>query len=436
MNMQNRSKYINFTITLIKWILWGSIIGIVIGSASALLLNLNDFLTKTREHNGYLLFLLPFGGAFIGYMYQYHGKSSKKGNDTVIEYLHYGQGQIPVRMGPIVFIATFITHLLGGSTGREGAAVQMGSSIAEALNRIFKIDKEDRKILIMSGVSGGFGSAFGVPLTGTFFGMEFSSLGKMKYEAIIPCFVSSFVGHMVTEAWGVNREHHDIKMVPGLSVKNIVIIIILAIIFSFVSVLYCQLRHGIKRLSEKYLKNLVIRAMVGGLIIIALTYILGTRDYLGRGLPIVDKAFEGSVVPLAFLFKLIFTAITMGTGFRGGEVIPLFFIGSTLGNTLSGIVGLPTSFLAAIGQMAVFCGATNVPITALFFSIELFRGEGISFFLIACIVSYIFSGHHSIYASQKVFQPKSRLCDLPEGISISSYENKVKNSETNNNPIE
>lgn len=427
MNTDIKSKYINFFLTLIKWIFWGSIIGVVIGSASALLLNLNDYLTDIREKKGYLLFLLPVGGAFIGYMYQYHGKGSRKGNDLVIEYLHYGQGQVPLRMGPIVFVATFITHLLGGSTGREGAAIQMGTSIAAAVNRVFKINENDRKILIMSGVSGGFGSAFGVPIAGTLFGMEFSSLGKMKYEALIPCFVASFVGYEVTEAWGVEREHHIIKSVPDISLINVGKIILLGIIFSLVSVLYSQLRHEIKALSEKYIKNLLIRAAVGGLIIIALTYILGTRDYLGRGLPIVEKAFEGNVVPLAFLFKLIFTAITMGTGFRGGEVIPLFFMGATLGNTLSGFFGLPTSFLAAIGQMAVFAGATNVPLTTLVFSIELFDGKGIEFFFIACVVSYIFSGNHSVYASQKVYEPKSRLFSLRDGITISAYEKKVKN---------
>ncbi len=424
------TKYLAFALTLMKWIFWGSIIGIVVGSTSALLLSVNDFLTQVREKNPSTLLLLPVGGIVIGYLYQYHGNNSRKGNDLIIEHIHHGQGQIPLRMGPIVFISTFITHLLGGSTGREGAAIQMGTSIAEAVNRIFKVDKIDRRILIMSGISGGFGSAFGTPLAGTIFGMEIISLGKMKYEAFIPCFVSSLVGHLVSEAWGVEHEHHIIKSIPELTGLTFIKVIATAIIFSFASVLYSQIRHGIKMFSEKYMKNLMIRAAVGGLIIIALTYLLGTRDYLGRGLPIINEAFEGHVSPLAFLNKIIFTAVTMGTGFRGGEVIPLFFVGSTLGNALSALVDLPTSFLAALGLIAVFSGASNAPIACFIFSVESFEGKGIIFFFMVCLISYIFSGHHGIYAAQKIYEPKSRLLSLPEGETISKIEQKKENFKT------
>ena len=204
-NVGRESKYMIFTLTLMKWLFWGSVIGVAVGSTSAILLNVNDFLAEVRNENNFLLFLLPLGGIVIGYIYMYHGKGSRRGNDLILEYIHNGKEEVPLRMGPIVFIATFITHLLGGSTGREGAAIQMGTSIAEAVNKFFKVDKIDRGILIMSGISGGFGSAFGAPITGTIFGMEVIALGKMKYEAMIPCFVSSFVGHFVAEAWGVKH---------------------------------------------------------------------------------------------------------------------------------------------------------------------------------------------------------------------------------------
>lgn len=419
-------KFITFISTLVKWVLWGSIIGILVGSTSALLLNTNDFLTEVREKNPFVLFFLPLGGVIIGYLYQYHGRGSRKGNDLILEHVHYGQGEIPLRMGPIVFISTFITMLFGGSTGREGAAIQMGASISEAVNRIFKVDKVDRRILIMSGISGGFGSAFGAPLTGTVFGMEIIALGKMKYEAIVPCFVASFAGHFVTTAWGVDHDHHIIKSIPQINTINIFKIIMLSIIFSLVSVLYSQLRHAVKRFSDKYLKDLMIRAAVGGTTIIFLTYLIGSRDYLGRGLPMVDKAFEGHVPPFAFLAKIVFTAITMGTGFRGGEVIPLFFIGSTLGNTLSGIIHLPASFLAALGLIAVFAGASNAPISCFLLSLELFEGKGILYFFMACLISYIFSGHHGIYGAQRIYAPKSRLLNLPPGQTISSVEESKK----------
>lgn len=428
LSSSEKPDYINFILILIKWIFWGSIIGISVGSTSALLLNVNDYLTDTRMESYILPFFLPVGGIVIGYLYQYHGKNSEKGNDLILEHIHDGKGQIPLRMGPIVFISTFITHLLGGSTGREGAAIQMGTSIAEGVNRLFKVNKIDRMILIVSGISGGFGSAFAAPLTGTIFGMEVISLGKMKYEAIVPCFVSSFVGYLVTETWGVKHEHHVINDVPKLTAGNIMKVILISIIFGLVSALYSQLRHSIKSASEKYMKNLMIRAMVGGIIIIALTYLIGTRDYLGRGVPLVEKAFLEPVDPLMFLYKIIFTAITMGTGFRGGEVIPLFVVGSALGNTLSPIVNLPLSFIAGLGFIAVFCGASNAPISCFILSIELFEGKGIVYFFMACLISYIFSGHHGIYASQKIYEPKSRLFSIPAGESITTIEEKKKSS--------
>lgn len=421
-NHNVKARHRTFLLTLTRWVLWGSLIGIIVGSASAFLINFNDFLTEVREANPFLLFLLPLGGIVIGYIYMYYGKGSRKGNDLVLEYIHHGQGEVPLRMGPIVYLCTFITQLLGGSTGREGAAIQMGASIAEGVNKLFKVDTIDRKILVISGISGGFGSAFGAPLAGTLFGMEAIVIGKTKYEALIPCFVASLVGHYVATAWGIQHEHFIIESVPDINTINLMKVIGLSIIFSFTSVLYSQLRHGVKRFSDKYLKNLMIRAFVGGIVIVALTYIIGSRDYLGRGLPMVQRAFEGDVPSSAFLWKIIFTAITMGTGFRGGEVIPLFFIGATLGNTLSNLIGMPPSFLAALGTIAVFAGATNTPISAFIFSIEMFEGKGITYFFMACLISFIFSGHHGIYASQKIYEPKSRMLNLPAGKTIKSVE--------------
>lgn len=426
-NPSDSLKYITFISILAKWILWGSIIGILVGSTSALLITVNDFLTEIRFDNSFLIYLLPLGGLIIGSIYHNYGKESDKGNNLIYEHIHHGQGQIPLRMGPVVFVSTFITHLFGGSTGREGAAIQMGGSIAESVIRLFKIDNIDRRILLMSAISGGFGSAFGTPIAGAIMGMEVASLGKLKYEALIPCFTASFVGHLVTTAWGIEHEHHIIQSIPEFTTITIIKIIVVSIIFSFASVLYSEMRHGVEKYSRRFLKNFMLRAMVGGIIIIALVHIVGSKDYLGRGLPVLDEAFVGHVPPFAFLAKIVFTAATMGSGFRGGEVIPLFFIGATLGNTLSPIVDLPISFLAALGLIAVFCGGTNVPITCFVFSIETFEGQGIIYFFIACITSYIFSGHHGVWPSQKIYEPKSRLLDFPAGESITTIEQK-KNS--------
>ncbi len=363
-----KEKYISFITTLFKWVLWGII---------------------------------------IGYLYKHFGKDSDKGNNVVLEYIHHGQGAVPLRMGPLVFLASFITHLFGGSTGREAAAVQMGGSITEMLNRLFKVNKTDQRILFMSGISSGFGSAFSAPLTGTVFGMEAVALGHMKYEALVPCFISSFSAYFTTKAWGAPVDRHIIHEVPAVAADTLIKIIIASILFSFTSVLYSKLRHNIESLSKKYLKDPMLIGMVGGFIIIALVHMVGSRDYTGRGLKMVTDAFEGYVPAYAFLAKIVFTAVTMGTGFRGGEAIPLFFVGATLGNTLSGLAGLPASFLAGIGLIAVFYGAANAPISCFLLSIEMFEGKGVVFFFIACIISYIFSGHNGIYTSQKIYEPKA-----------------------------
>lgn len=420
------TKYVTFIRTLSKWIILGSIIGIAVGSTTAFFKIVVQYLTDKREANTYFLFLLPLGGIIIGYLYKHFGKESVKGNSVVLEYIHHGQGSVPLRMGPLVFIASFITHLFGGSTGREAAAVQMGGSITEGVNRLFKVNKADQRILFMSGISSGFGSAFSAPLTGTIFGMEAIALGKMKYEALVPCFISSFAAYFTTKAWGAPVDKHIIHEIPAITSSTIIKIIILSIIFSFTSVLYSKLRHNIESLSKKYLKDPILIGFAGGVVIVALVYIVGSHDYTGRGLKMVTDAFEGNVPAYAFFAKILFTAVTMGTGFRGGEAIPLFFVGATLGNTLSGIAGLPTSFLAGIGLIAVFCGASNAPISSFLLSIEMFEGKGVIFFFIACIISYLFSGHNGIYTSQKIYEPKSTMLNIPSGERIDFFQKKKK----------
>lgn len=419
-----KDEYLSFLTTLFMWVVLGLSIGISVGLITAFFKITIQFLADARESNPYFIFLLPLGGIIIGYLYKHYGKESDKGNNVILEYIHHGQGTVPIRMGPLVYLSSFITHVFGGSTGREAAAVQMGGSITEIVNRLFKVNKVDQRILFMSGISSGFGAAFSAPLTGTIFGMEGVALGRMKYEALIPCFISSFSAYFTTKALGAPVDKHIISEIPTLSPDNIIKIIILSIIFSLASVLYSKLRRNIENISKKHLKDPILIGMLGGIIIIALVYIIGSHDYTGRGLKIVTEAFEGNVPAYAFLFKILFTAVTMGTGFRGGEAIPLFFIGATLGNTLSQIVNLPTSFLAGIGLIAVFCGAANTPISCFILSIEMFDGKGVIFFFIACVISYIFSGHNGIYTSQKIYEPKSRLFNIQNGKRIDFFIKK------------
>ncbi|MDZ5471501.1 chloride channel protein [Bacillus sp. 31A1R] len=429
--MTTIDKYKALFLTLIKWILLGSIIGLVVGTTTAFLLNTNDLLGSYREKNFWLIAFLPFGGILIGYLYMYHGKESgnhsSEGNNLVIEGVR-GKARVLKRLGPLVYIGTFITILFGGSTGREGAAIQMGGSVAQTFNQFFKIGTIDKKILLMSGISSGFGAAFGTPITGTIFGMEMAAIGKVKSEAFIPCLVSSFVGHYVTvKIWGIKHEKFLIDSVPSLSISSFSKVLLLAVIFSFISVLYCQLRHGIQRESERILrKNHIFRAFIGGLIIAILTYFIGNQDYNGRGLHMLEESFNQDVPHFAFLGKLIFTAITLGMGFVGGEAIPLFYIGATLGNSLTDYFHLPLSFMAALGLIATFCAGANTPISAFTLALEMFQGKGLEFFFVACVTSYIFSGHHSLWPSQTIHEPKSRLYSLAKGETISQIE-KQKN---------
>ncbi|MEW6308857.1 MAG: chloride channel protein [Bacillota bacterium] len=231
------------------------------------------------------------------------------------------------------------------------------------------------------------------------------------------------VGHFVTSAWGIEHEFNLIGEVPTLTAGTILAVTSASVLFGLTSVLYSQLRHGVEQWSRRLLyEDMMLRAMTGGLALIALTLLVGSRDYLGRGLPMLRRSFEGPVPPFAFLAKLVFTAVTMGTGFRGGEVIPLFFMGATLGNTLGPLFGLPRSFLAAMGMIAVFCGGTNVPITAFIFAMESFQGRGLTYFFLASLVSYITSGQHGVWPGQKIYEPKSRLIGAPAGESIMKLE--------------
>lgn len=415
----------------IKWIVLGSFVGLMTGSASAFFLYSLDYVTSLRMENPWLLFFLPLGGAVVSYLYYKFGKSSTKGNNLILEQIHGGTESVPLRMAPLVLIGTLITHLFGGSAGREGTAVQMGGSLSEWFGKLIRVTPADRKILLICGISGGFGSIFGTPLAGTLFGLEVLAIGLISHQALLPAFVASLVGNLTaTSLWGVSHLHYPIGDIPALSFMVILKVILASILFGLTSRLFSELTHSLKRWYSYFFRNPMIKSAIGGIIIIGLVYLLGTRDYLGLGLPLIEASFTGEVSPLAFLGKILFTSLTLGAGFQGGEVTPLFAIGATLGNALSGWIGLYAPFLAALGFIAVFCGATNTPIACFIMGIELFGGEGAVYMFMACVISYLFSGHSGIYTSQQIGISKHPLLSFPLGTTLAGAKmlNKQKHS--------
>lgn len=426
-----KSNGLMLFLSFVKWILIGSLVGIFTGSMGALFLNSLEFATTKRVKYSFLLFLLPLGGAFISFLYSRYGKNSSGGNNIILEKINSNEGDIPLRMAPLVFLGTFVTHLLGGSAGREGTGVQIGGCIAEWIGKVLKLDEYDSRIILMSGVSSGFSSVFGTPLAGTIFGLEVASMGTMSYEALIPCFASSIVGNYVTSVFGIHHTHYIINSNFPVTYSIVSKVIFAAILFGLVSRIFSKLTHKLKEVFTKRFKNAIIKSFIGGVLIIILVQAAGTRNYLGLSLPLMSDAFTKQASPFAFLWKLLFTSLTLGTGFQGGEVTPLFVIGSTLGSSLSSLFNLPVSFLAALGLIGVFTGATNTPLASFVMSIELFGSNGMIFMFMTCVISYLFSGNSGIYASQKIGRKKSKHMDIPYNSTL-SYYGKLSKLETVN----
>lgn len=393
---------------LFKWILISIVVGLLVGSASSWLLISLKWATDYRESNLWIVWLLPVGGLIIGLLYYYFGDRAVKGNNLLLEEFHNPNEVIPLKMGVLVFIGTVLTHLFGGSAGREGTAVQVGAAISDQLSRVFKILKKDRKILITIGISAGFASVFGTPLAGAVFGLEVLVLGRMRYEAILPSFLAAILADWAGHLWPVHHTdyHFDTSVIPELSPENLLWGVLAGILFGYAAMLFSSSTHFFSDLSKK-IKWAPLRPVVGGIILAVIFYWMGTTKFMGLGVPIIESAFNTPLGSFDFLLKILFTAFTLGFGFKGGEVTPLFFIGATLGNALVWFVPLPMPVLAGMGFVAVFSGATNTPIACTLMGIELFGAEMGVFVGIACVTAYLFSGHTGIYASQIVGSPKS-----------------------------
>jgi H+/Cl- antiporter ClcA len=407
----------------------------VVGSACAFFLWSLDWVTNVRFAHPRLLYFLPLAGVCVGFLYHWFGRSVEGGNNLIMDQIHEPGGGVPRRMAPLILFGTLVTHLFGGSAGREGTAVQMGGSIASAFCRHFRLEPDKVRILLMAGIAAGFGAVFGTPLAGAVFALEVLMIGRIEYEALLPAFIAAVAGDWTCHAWGIGHTHYHILYLANaaapaaffhLDALLLLKVAIASAAFGWASTAFAELSHWMSGVYKRLIPYPPLRPALGGLLVIGLCFLAGTRDYLGLGVSSPDpnavtivSFFKSTQIHYwSWLWKLLFTAVTLSAGFKGGEVTPLFFIGAALGNALAGFLGAPPDLFAALGFVAIFAGASNTPLACTLMGIELFGATHSIYIAAACLLAYLFSGHSGIYLSQRIAVPKSSADSLPPEISL------------------
>lgn len=431
-NSQNPLEQIRIARHLLRWSLLVLPVAVAVGAFVALFLWLLETATQLRHANMWLIYLLPLAGVGIYALYRFWGKNSEAGNNLIMDEIHEPGGGIPFRMAPLVLLTTVITHLFGGSAGREGTAVQMGGSVADYFSKKLGLEHADKRILLMSGMAAGFGAVFGTPVTGAIFALEVLAVGRIKYDALMPCLVASLVADITCSSFPIHHTHYSIAYsahealghfgLVAFDLGLLLKVLIAGMCFGLASYLFSELSHWIKSKSKQAISKPWLIPVVGGLLVLGISSLLGTFDYLGlgvsspdpEGVSIVSSFSAGGADSFSWLWKLVLTAITLGMGFKGGEVTPLFFIGATLGNSLAMASGAPVDLFAGLGFIAVFAGATNTPLACTMMGVELFGAENVIYFAVACFTAYYFSGHTGIYQSQRVAVSKFHTSESKE----------------------
>lgn len=400
-------------VVLGQWIALGGMVGVVCGIASAAFLWLLERATEYRTGHEVVVYALPVAGLLIGWIYERFGRSIKGGSNLVIDTIHDDGPEIPLRMAPMVLLGTVATHVFGGSAGREGTAVQMGASLTDWVAHRLRVGRETRRQLLAAGVAGGFGSVFGTPVAGTVFGLEFVALGRIEYDAVVPALVAAVVGDMTTRGLGIAHGHYPAVPHVPLTPPLLLGWLLFAAAVAVVATAFIELTHFLKVRGEKHLPHLPVRMFLGGLAVVALWKVVGTSDYLGLGVPLLERAFaDPTIPPHAFAVKLVFTAVTLGAGFLGGEVTPLFVIGGTLGNVLARGLGIPLELGAGVGMAAMFAAAANTPLALSIMAVELLGAATFPHVFIVSVLAYLLSGQRSIYPAQRLVRG-SALENLP-----------------------
>ena len=389
----------------VRWLIFGAVTGIVCGLIGAAFHLSIDWVTSTRQANNWLIFLLPFAGLLIVFIYHLAGLRQDPGTNLVISSIQ-SKEHIPIKMAPLIFLSTLITHFFGGSAGREGAALQIGGSVGEALGRFFRLKDTDINIIVICGMSAVFASLFGTPIAATVFSMEVITVGVIHYSAFVPCIVSAAISYGILHQFGIVLPAYPQIDASLFSVSLFLKVILLAMVCGLVSIFFCIMLHGAGHIYKKLISNDYLRIFTGGCLVALLTCLVGTNAYNGQGTDIILLALTGVCPFFAFFWKTLFTALTLGAGFKGGEIVPALFVGATLGNAVAPFLGLDPTFGAAIGMIAFFCSVVNCPLASVILSVELFGHQCALLFCIACAVSYVFSGYYGLYSSQKIMYDK------------------------------
>ena len=393
---------LQYVLAFLKWFLGGAVLGAICGGVGALFHKSIDFVTDFRMEHSFLVWFLPLAGVVTLLCYRLCKLSFQAGTNLIIESVSTNE-HVPILLAPLIFLGTVLSHLFGASVGREGAALQLGGSIGHNFGELFRFRREDVQVFSMCGMAACFSALFGTPVTAAVFVLEVIRVGAMRYNAFLPCMVSSFSAFLTASALGVSTLTFQIpRGVLPFAPINIGKTILLAALCAVVSILFCTLIHKASHLAEKYLKNPYLRIAVGGLVMAVLTVAFGLYDYNGAGTGIIERAVGGSVRPEAFLLKLLLTALCVGVGFRGGEIVPTMFIGAAFGCFMGPLLGLDAGFSAAVGLVSLFCSVVNCPIASLFLAMEVFGTTELPLFAVAIAVSFVLSGYFGLYSSQKI----------------------------------